>query len=129
MTATVTEDVREQVLGVVRKSQELTLDAIKQVVETVNTAAEKLSGVPFADRLPSLHQLPAVLPAPETVVSGTFDFLEHLLAEQRKFADELVKAASGPRQAATTEPAAEEPAPPVPSAPAAEKSAPPVPPA
>lgn len=127
MTATVTEDVREQVLGVVRKSQELTLDAIKQVVETVNTAAEKLSGVPFADRLPSLHQLPAVLPAPETVVSGTFDFLERLLAEQRKFADELVKAASGPRQAATTEPAAEEPAPPVPSAPAAEKSAPPAP--
>jgi hypothetical protein len=129
MTATVTEDVREQVLGVVRKSQELTLDAIKQVVETVNTAAEKLSGVPFADRLPSLHQLPAVLPAvlpaPETVVSGTFDFLERLLAEQRKFADELVKAASGPRQAATTEPAAEESAPP---APAAEKPAPPVPP-
>lgn len=120
MTATVTEDVREQVLGVVRKSQELTLDAIKQVVETVNTAAEKLSGVPFADRLPSLHQLPAVLPAPETVVSGTFDFLERLLAEQRKFADELVKAASGPRQAATTEPAAEEPAPPAPATPAAQ---------
>jgi hypothetical protein len=114
MTATMTEDVREQVLGVVRKSQELTLDALKQVVETVNTAAEKLPAVPFADRLPSLHQLPGVLPAPETVVSGTFDFLERLLAEQRKFADELVKAASGRRQAAkagpTAESAAEQPA-------------------
>ena len=108
MTATMTEDVREQVLGVVRKSQELTLDALKQVVETVNTAAEKLPAVPFADRLPSLHQLPGVLPAPETVVSGTFDFLERLLAEQRKFADELVKAASGLRQTARTEPAAAE---------------------
>jgi len=108
MTATVTEDVRERVLGVVRKSQELTLDAIKQVIETVNTAAEKLPAVPFADRLPSRHQLPRVLPAPERVVSGTFDFLERLLAEQRKFADELVKAASGLRQTARTEPAAAE---------------------
>jgi hypothetical protein len=110
MTATVTEDVRDQVLGIVRKSQELTLDAIKQVVETVNTAAEKLPAVPFADRLPSLHQLPGVLPAPQTVVSGTFDFLERLLAEQRRFADELVKAASGLRQAATAGPAAAKPA-------------------
>jgi hypothetical protein len=108
MTATVTEDVREQVLGVVRKSQELTLDAIKQVVETVNTAADKLPAVPFADRLPSLHQLPGVLPAPETVVSGAFDFLERLLAEQRRFAGELVKATSGLRQAVKTEPAADE---------------------
>jgi hypothetical protein len=111
MTATVTEDVREQVLGVVRKSQELTLDAIKQVVETVNAAAGKLPAVPFAGRLPSRHQLPGVLPAPETVVSGTFDFLERLLAEQRRFADELVKAASGLRQAAKAEPAAESAAP------------------
>jgi hypothetical protein len=109
MTATVTEDVREQALGVVRKSQELTLDAIKQVAETVNTAAEKLPAMPFADRLPSLHHLPGVLPAPETVVSGTFDFLERLLAEQRKFADELIKATSGLRQAAKAESAAAEP--------------------
>src|SRR5689334_20824162 len=122
MTATVTEDVRDQVLGVVRKSQELTLDAIKQVVETVNTAAEKLPAVPFADRLPSLHPLPGVLPAPQTVVSGTFDFLERLLAEQRRFADELVKAASGLHQAATAEPAAGKPA--EPAAPAGDEPAP-----
>jgi hypothetical protein len=109
MTATVTEDVREQVLSVVRKSQELTLGVIKQVVETVNTAAEKLPAMPFAERMPSLHQLPGVLPAPETVVSGTFDFLERLLAEQRKFADELIKSTPGLRQAAKAEPAAEEP--------------------
>lgn len=110
MTATVTEDLREQVLGVVRKSQELTLDAVKQVVGTVNAAAEKLPAVPFAGRLPSLHRLPGVLPAPETVVSGTFDFLERLLGEQRKFADELVKAASGLRQAGQAGPAADGPA-------------------
>jgi hypothetical protein len=117
MTATVTEDVQEQVLGIVRKSQEMTLDAIKQVVETVNTAAEKLPAMPLADKLPSLHQLPgmAALPKPETVVSSTFDFLDRLLADQRKFAGELVKATATLRP---TAPAAGE------SAPAAGESAP-----
>jgi hypothetical protein len=110
MTATATEDLQEQVLGIVRKSQEMTLDAIKQVVETVNTAAEKLPPVPFAGKLPSLTRLPgaAALPAPETVVSATFDFLDELLAEQRKFAGELIKSTAPLRTAA--KPAAAEPA-------------------
>src|ERR1700733_11438919 len=96
MTATVTGDVQEQVLGIVRKSQEMTLDAIRQVVETVNAAADKL---PFADRLPSVHHLPgaSALPTPETVVSATFDFLDRLVAEQRKFAGGLVKATASLR--------------------------------
>ena len=108
MTA-MTEDVQQQVLDVVRKSQEMTLDAIKQVVETVNAAAGKLPAMPampFAGKLPQLPSLPAAapgapaLPTPETVVSSTFDFLDRLLAEQRKFAGELVKATSGLRPAA-----------------------------
>jgi hypothetical protein len=113
MTATVTKDAQEQVLGIVRKSQEMTLDAIKQVVETMNTAAEKLPAVPFAGKLPSLHQLPgaAALPAPETVVSATFDFLDRLLAEQRKFVGELIKSTAPFRTAAKPESAAGEPAP------------------
>ena len=100
MTATVTGDVQEQVLGIVRKSQEMTLDAIKQVVESVNAAAGKL---------PSLTRLPgaSALPAPATVVSATFDFLDRLLAEQRKFAGELVKATSTLRPAAKPESATE----------------------
>ena len=110
MTASVTEDVQEQVLGIVRKSQEITLDAVKQVVETVNSAAGKLPAMSFAHKLPSLSQLPgaAALPTPETVVSSTFDFLDRLLAEQRKFAGELVKATETLRPAA---PASEESAP------------------
>jgi hypothetical protein len=110
MTATVTGDVQEQVLGVVRKSQEMTLDAIKRVVETVNAAAERLPALPFADKLPSLPQLPGVsaLPTPETVVSSAFDFLGRLLAEQRKFSGELIKATTALRPAAKVEPAAEE---------------------
>jgi hypothetical protein len=109
MTATVTGDVQEQVLGIVRKSQEMTLDAIKQVVETVNTAAEKLPTLPFAGKLPSRPHLPgaSALPTPETVVSATFDFVDRLVAEQRKFAGELVKATAPLRTAAKPESAAE----------------------
>ena len=101
MTHTVTGDVQEQVLGVVRKSQEMTLDAIKQVVDTVNTAAEKLPAMPFAGKLQQLPQLPGVsaLPTPESAVSATFDFLGRLLAEQRKFAEELLKATAAVRPA------------------------------
>jgi hypothetical protein len=113
MTDTVTGDVQEQVLGIVRKSQEMTLDAIKQVVETVNTAADKLPPVPFAGKLPSLHHLPgaSALPAPETVVSAAFDFLDRLLAEQRKFVGELIKSTASLRPAAKPGSAAGEPAP------------------
>ena len=120
MTATVTRDVQEQVLGIVRKSQEMTLDAIKQVVETVHTAAEKLPTLPFAGKLPSRPHLPgaSALPTPETAVSATFDFLGRLLADQRKFVEELIKATATLRPAAKAEPAAE------PAAPAADDAAP-----
>ncbi|MDX6344090.1 MAG: hypothetical protein QOH87_4228 [Trebonia sp.] len=106
MTATVTGDVQEQVLGIVRKSQEMTLNAIKQVVETGHTVAGKLPPMPFADKLPSsLPQLPGVraLPTPEAVVSATFDFFDRLLAGQRKFAGELIKATAPLRPAARPE--------------------------
>jgi hypothetical protein len=109
MTATVTGDVQEQVLGIVRKSQEMTLDAIRQVVETMNAAAEKLPGMQFAGKVPTLRRLPgaSALPTPETVVSATFDFVDRLVAEQRKFAGELVKATAPLRPAAKPESAAE----------------------
>jgi hypothetical protein len=108
MAATVTKEVQEQVLGAVRKSQELTRDAIKQVAGTVSAAAEKLPGLPFAGKLPSRTELPgaSALPKPEAVVSTVFDFLDRLLAEQRKFAEELVKAAAGRRSAHSSAPAA-----------------------
>jgi hypothetical protein len=104
MSDTVTGDVQEQVLGIVRRSQEMTLDAIKQVVETVNTAAGKLPALPFADKVPfagKLPQLPGLqaLPKPEAAVSATFDFLGRLLSEQRRFTEELVKATAALRPA------------------------------
>jgi hypothetical protein len=113
MTATISENVQQQVLGAVRKSQEITLDAIKQAVETVNAATAKLPAVPLVGKLP---QLPPVsgfpgtrrLPAPEAVVSATFDFVDRLVAEQRKFAGELVRATASLRPAAKAAPAEDE---------------------
>ena len=105
MTATVTGDVQEQVLGIVRKSQEMTIDAIKQVVATVNSATEKLPAMPFVGKLPPLPHVAHVpgvsaLPTPEAAVSATFDFLDRLLAEQRKFAGEMVKTTASLRPSA-----------------------------
>jgi hypothetical protein len=89
----VTQEVQDQMLGAIRKSQEVTLDAVKKVVETVTAAQAKLPA-PFDGKIPNLplteklSELPPLsdLPEPEAVVSSAFDFLGQLLAEQRKFA-------------------------------------------
>jgi hypothetical protein len=84
MTSTVTEELQDQVLSVVRRSQEIALDAIKTMVDTVQNITPRIPSVslPFADKLPK----------PQDVVAGSYDFAEQLLASQRKFADEVVKA-------------------------------------
>lgn len=119
MAAATSEDVQQQVLTVVRKSQEITLDAVKRTVKTVNVATAKLPAVPLVGKLPPLPSPSALpgaraLPAPEKIVSATFDFLDRLLAEQRKFTGELVKATASLRPAPKAAPAgaaAEAPAP------------------
>ena len=96
MSETTHEDLQEHVLSAVRKSQEVTLATVKKVVETLSAATAKLPANPFEGRfhdLPltaKLHDLPA-LPAPGAVVSSAYDFAGRLLAEQRTFAEELVK--------------------------------------
>ena len=80
------QELQDQFLSIVRKSQEIALDAIKTVVDTVQTMAPKIPSVdvPFADKLPKPHD----------VVAGGYDFAEKLLSGQRKFADEVVEAAA-----------------------------------
>jgi len=91
------DDLQEQVLAAVRKSQEVTLATVKKVVETLSAATAKLPANPFEGKLHELPlagklpELPA-LPQAGTVVSSTFDFAGRLLAEQRTFAEGLVKA-------------------------------------
>ena len=85
-TSTVTQDLQDQFLSTVRKSQEVALEAIKTMVDTIQNITPKVPAVsmPFADRLPK----------PEAVVASGYDFAEQLLTSQRKFADEVVKAAA-----------------------------------
>ena len=86
MASTVTREMQDQFLSTVRKSQEIALDAIKTMVDTIQNITPKVPSVnvPFADKLPK----------PEDVVASGYDFAEQLLTSQRKFADEVVKAAA-----------------------------------
>src|SRR6516225_11354984 len=95
MPSTPTRDLPEEFLAATRKSQEAMIRAIKTWVETVRTVTPKLPSA-YADRLPSLPSVTVPfadrLPKPEDVVASGYDFAEHLLAIQRKFAEDLLQA-------------------------------------
>ena len=84
MANTATQDLQNEILSTVRKSQESVVDAIKTWVETVQSITPKIPAMdlPFADKLPK----------PEEVVASAYDFAEQLLASQRRFAEEVLKA-------------------------------------
>jgi len=84
MASTPAQGLQDEVLNTVRKSQEAVIDAIRTWSETVQSITPKLPSVPVpgADKLPK----------PEEVVASAYDFAEKLLASQRKFAEEVVKA-------------------------------------
>ena len=99
MATTMRQELEEEFLSTICKGQEITLDALKPLVEAVHYAIPTMPvvRVPFADRLPTAH----------AVVAGGYEFVEHLLANQRQFADEVITAMSpllpgraGPRRIA-----------------------------
>ena len=100
MASTPTRDLQEEFLAATRKSQETVVRAIKTWVETVKTVTPKMPSAyaPLADRLPKLPSVNVPfadrLPKPGDVVASGYDFAEQLLTSQRKFADEVVKAAA-----------------------------------
>ena len=75
---------QEEFLAVIHKSQEAVIAAVRNLAETVRTVSPKLPSVtmPFADKLPG----------PEDTVARAYDFGEQLLAIQRTFAEDLLKA-------------------------------------
>jgi hypothetical protein len=85
-TTSAQQELQDQFLSIVRKSQEIALDAIKTMVDTVQTITPRIPAVdvPFADQLPK----------PQDVVASGYDFAEKLLRTQRRFADDVVKAAA-----------------------------------
>ena len=84
--STVTQDLQDAFLSTVRESQEIALGAIKTWVDTVQffTPAIPSFPMPLIDRLPKPHQ----------VVDNGYEFVEKLMASQRKFTVEALKAAS-----------------------------------
>jgi hypothetical protein len=85
-STTTTQDMQEQILSTIRKSQEVALDALKTWVETVQSLTPSIPSVslPLADRLPKPHD----------VVARGYDFAEEILTNQRKFADQVLEVAS-----------------------------------
>jgi hypothetical protein len=82
MGTTNREELQEDFLSTLRKGQDIALDALKVLVETIQfvTPARPAVNVRLIDRLPKPHQ----------VVADGYDFAEHLLANQRQFADEVI---------------------------------------
>jgi hypothetical protein len=78
---------QEEFLAVTRKSQEAVIAVIRTLAEPLRAISPKLPSisVPFADKLPG----------PGDAVDRTYDFAEQLLASQRKFTEDLLRATPG----------------------------------
>jgi hypothetical protein len=78
------EELTSEVLKTISKSQEAMVDAIETWAATLSSIKPELPAVtmPFADKLP----------APSDVVASAYDFAAQLLAGQRKFAEDLLRA-------------------------------------
>ena len=84
--STAGRDLQDEILKLIRTSQDTVLDALKAWTTTVQSVTPDFPKVnlPYADRLPK----------PETLVNGAYDLAEQLLAAQRKFANELLQVAA-----------------------------------
>jgi len=86
MASTPTKELETGFLSTTRKSQEIMLEALKTWIDTVQAFTPRVPSmrIPLADRLPK----------PDDVVANTYDFIEQILASQRKFAVEILKTTS-----------------------------------
>ncbi len=86
MASSVTQELQDAFLSTVREGQDIALGAIKTWVETVQSFTPAIPSIPMPliDRLPKPHQ----------VVDSGYEFVEKLLASQRKFTVEALKAAA-----------------------------------
>jgi len=98
------QELTSEVLKTISKSQEAVVDAIETWASALASVKPELPAVnlPFAGKLPT----------PSDVVSNAYDFAAQLLASQRKFAEDLLKAtapllpAGAGKAGETTSPAA-----------------------
>jgi hypothetical protein len=78
------QEVQAEILKTVRRSQEAVIDAIRTWADTVAAIAPPMPelSLPLRDKLPK----------PEQLVGNAYDFAEKLLAGQRKFAEDVLRA-------------------------------------
>ena len=83
-TKTVGQELQGEILKTVRAGQGAVVDAIQLWADAVQAIKPPLPevGIPFADKLPK----------PSEMVADTYDFVEQLLAAQRKFAEDVLHA-------------------------------------
>ena len=83
-TKTAGQELQGEILKTVRKSQETVVDAIQMWADAVQAIKPPMPevSIPFADKLPK----------PDEWVAGAYDFAEQLLAAQRKFAEDVLRA-------------------------------------
>src|ERR1700744_338542 len=84
MPGTSPQDVQDELLKVIRTSQETVVEAVKTWVDTVKAVTPKVPSpqLPLADKLPR----------PQDIVTNAYDFAEKLLSGQRQLPEELVQA-------------------------------------
>lgn len=77
-------DLQDEVLNTVRKSQTAVVEAIQAWTSKVQSITPELPdlNMPFTDKMPKPHEL----------IASAYDFAEQLLASQRKFAEDVLKA-------------------------------------
>jgi hypothetical protein len=81
---TMSRDLQEDILSAVRKSQAAVIEAIQTWTSKVQSITPDLPdmSLPFTDKLPKPHEL----------IASAYDFAEQMLAGQRKFAEDALKA-------------------------------------
>ena len=99
MASITVEDLQKQVLSAIRKGNEVTVEKIKAAIEAVKSAkipAPKISETTFnATKFrEDAVAYAGKLPAPAEVVESAFGFADRVVAEQRKLAGEVKKAAT-----------------------------------
>jgi hypothetical protein len=81
---TMGRDLQEDILSTVRKSQAAVIEAIQTWTSNVQSITPDLPdlSLPFTDKLPK----------PQELIASAYDFAEQMLASQRKFAEDALKA-------------------------------------
>lgn len=86
------QEVQAEILKTARKGQDAVVGAIRSWTDTVRSITPPLKdlNLPFADRLPFANRLPK----PEELAGNAYEFAQKLLASQRKFAEDVLRAAA-----------------------------------